>query len=538
MRKPVWILVALLAVTSDAWAQERRPQVPQKPLPASPAQQINPAKLNLDACGVWQGTELMRRPGLGMPSAPAIIYAGAGSGPVPDITDWRPRTRVERNTEVVIQGRNLNPSQLVAMLGAVQLTQTGQSPGEVRFRAPAQAQPGAALAVYYRGGQVRTLETEYQVFDPTVIISKVVPAAFSQGDVVTVCGSNLFQAFLGDSYTEIRQTQVVLNVSQLQLKPGNFIAVGSKKIEARNMSISASGDRIVFTAGDPYETYTACLNSPQINCSTQQGVTFYLNPLPQPYQPISGALTIPLKGVRQVAQGPSVTWQAGGPRISAVYGRTFGVKEPFVILPSPSAPMLLAQGYVDGANLDNVSWKIGAMPIGGGTRGPGMPTDGTYAILSIPLNASNGPVCGTLNGKTACGPVPLQVFGAPEITSMPAMPLALRVNQTIEGINLQPPAIPGLTYRFTMFGTESSSTTTACNLVMEVIQHTANRIVFRIGDPAKTAPVPAGCNQGAMFTAPVPGSPRDYNMYIFASYTGMVGGGQGVIKPIPFYVKP
>jgi hypothetical protein len=200
---------------------------------------------------------------------------------------------------------------------------------------------------------------------------------------------------------------------------------------------------------------------------------------------------------------------------------------------------------VDGSNLDNVSWKIGSMPISGSARGgtftnnqSGMPNDGTFGILSIPLNAPSGPVCGTLNGKTGCSPAPLQVFGAPEITRMPAMPLALRVNHTIEGINLLPPQIPGLAYRFSMFGTEPSSTTTACNQVMEVIQHTASRIVFRIGDPAKTAPIPNGCNQGAMFTALAPGQLSNYTINIFASYTGMTGGGQGVLKPIPFYVKP
>ena len=476
-------------------------------------------------------------------------YPGSGNGPIPDVTNWQPRGRIASGDELVIQGRNLIPGQFVAMIGNVRLTPTTQSASEIRFRgAQATAGGGESLVVYHNGGQPRTLEQTYLVVDGNVAITKVVPTTFGQGDMVTVCGSGLFQIFLDDIYTE-RNVVGIPPMSSLTTAPGKFVGIGDNAYAQKNgnlimiygATVSPSGDRLTFRAGDLYTHGVACRIEP---CrSGNEGLTDFLMPAtPQPPS-FSGPLTIRLQGVNQALHGPTVTWQLGGPRVTAVYGKLFGVKEPFVILPSPSAPMLLAQAYADGANLDNVSWKIGAMPISGGARGgtftnnqSGMPNDGTFAILSIPLNASNGPVCGTLNGKTACAPTPLQVFGAPEITRMPAMPLALYVNHTIEGVNLLPPAIPGLTYHFDMFGTAPSSTTTACNQVLEVIQHTATRIVFRIGDPAKTAPIPNGCDQGAMFTAPPPGSSSAYSANIFASYTG--GSGVGMLKPIPFYLKP
>jgi hypothetical protein len=61
---------------------------------------------------------------------PAILelnpFGSAGSGPIPDVTTWLPTTRAAAGSELVVQGRNLIPNNLLAVIGATQLTATSQ----------------------------------------------------------------------------------------------------------------------------------------------------------------------------------------------------------------------------------------------------------------------------------------------------------------------------------------------------------------------------------------------------------------------------
>jgi hypothetical protein len=115
------------------------------------------------------------------------------------------------------------------------------------------------------------------------------------------------------------------------------------------------------------------------------------------------------------------------------------------------------------------------------------------------------------------------------------MPLALRTSYTIQGLNLLPPSnIAGLKYRWNAGGLALDSTATnfACNMVLQVLEHTANRIVFRIGDPARTAPVPASCASSPLFQQ----SPNWY-MNLQATLAGQPGV-QLLLKQVPFYLRP
>jgi hypothetical protein len=438
-------------------------------------------------------------------AAAAASTIGAARGatqtlPVPDITDWQPRTRVPMGGELIVQGRNLIPGKLVAMLGGDVLTPTTQSVSEIRFRVPDQT-PGSPLVVFHTGGQPLTLETAYQVFDATVAIGRVVPTSFSTGDMVTVCGTNLFQVVLLDAYKDAFDNQVS------PAQAGSFIEIGGKfyptyfattlSIQAFDPTVSPSGDRITFRVGKSFLP------------GLQQGGGGYLFPtggseFATPAT-ASGTLLLRYKGASAQNRviGPVVTWSSGGPSVTAAYTRwSDGVKAPWFIIPTVNTNALPGgQITAEGTNLTGAAWRIGSTTVNGVTvTHDNIPENGTYALVSVPANAVSGPVCATGNGKTSCMASPMVIFGGPVITRAPASPLPRLVNLTIEGLNLLPPSnASGLTYKFVaafLSADYLGGNNRECNRVMQVIEHTANRIVFRIGDPAITTPPPAQLPSG------------------------------------------
>jgi hypothetical protein len=89
---------------------------------------------------------------------------------------------------------------------------------------------------------------------------------------------------------------------------------------------------------------------------------------------------------------------------------------------------------------------------------------------------------------------------------------------TINGLNLLPAGVNGLTYKFTIAGLVPSSPSSAlvhCNLVLYVLEHSTQRIRFRIGDPAAPA-APTSC-QNANQTVFAPGT-NSPTMFLTASF--------------------
>ncbi len=413
----------------------------------------------------------------------ANMYPGSGTGPVPDVTDWKPRGRIPMGGELIVQGRGLVPGQLVALLGGFPLTPTAQSASEIRFKVT-DAADASPLVVYNTNGQPRTLESAYRVYDPTPYVTRVVPSTFAQGDMVTICGTSLFDAFFDDFYSPFPVTGVG-QLGQIRQIAGKFVRIGPNWLMTVNPVVSPAGDRITFQAGEVDTTARAC--NGRASCSTPAGITDFPAAFPVYPSSVSGALTVKLTGVNRWVLGPSLTWKPPVARISRVYGKLFGAPTPFVMLPTANTQTVDALAYVEGMNLEWADFKVGAMSI----------TDysGKTAVaagLRLPLNASTGPVCVTLGGNSSCS-APLAIFGGPVITRMPTMPLALRTNHTIEGLNLLPPTTIGLTYRLSAASLQSGAANDRCDRVLRVVEHTANRIVFTIGNPANTTPVPADC---------------------------------------------
>jgi hypothetical protein len=465
-------------------------------------------------------------------------YPGSGTTlAIPDVTDWQPRGRAPVGTELIVQGRNLVPGQLVAQFGTTQLPTTTQSSSEIRFRLPAQITAGA-LVVFHKNGQTRTLEPTYQLFVPAAVaITRVVPASFSAGDAVTVCGTNLFEAQLLDNYKEGMDANVT------PTKGGSFVDIGDVyadgyHVQVLNPTVSTAGDRITFLIGATFKSGVQTGGASYLFPTTASGYGF------KTPASASGQLRISLKTGKTADRiiGPPVTWTPGGPKIARVYGRYFGSNDPFIILPSQNSQNnMLPQFYVEGANLSNATWKVGATTVSASTAGKtGGPDDGTFAIVGVPLNITNGPLCGTSNGKSGCS-APIQFFGAPVIGQAPAMPLPMKTNITITGTNLLPPSgITGLKYTLVVNGLPEASTVASlpssntdvfCNRVVTIIEHTAQRITFRIGDPAKTTPpncttTTAPFKQDAAYTINITGQPQGE------------AGLQNLIRGIPYWLKP
>lgn len=447
---------------------------------------------------------------------PVPSYDGSGSGPIPDVTDWEPRNRVGADSQVVVSGRNLVPTQLVAMIGTVKLTpMAGSTTTRILYKVDSAAQVGP-LVVYNAGGSVRTLDPTYRVFDPTVLVTSVVPTSFQQGDAVTLCGQSLFQAALGWSFSS-QHVSGVPQFSSLSLMEGKFVKIGDKFLRVSNAAVSADGSTMTFNAGDLFEADIACIN----DCNTSSDARWFLNPISPLPTSETGVLTLNAVGIAVVVTGPTLTWHVGGPKIAKAYGVIF--QGPFSSLPSENSPWG-GMAYVEGTNL-NGQWKIGPTAVSSfDTRG-----DGNLLLLSIPDTASSGQICGTANAVTACTTNSFTVFGGPTIATLPASPLSIGTTYTIEGINLlPPPEAEGFQYRFDIPGLAANDLFAAsCNRVLKVLDHTAYHIVFRIGDPA--IPVPSGCNQGSLF------DPNDTAnvMYLWGMYKGHT---QGMWLPQRYYL--
>lgn len=497
------------------------------------SRQANAPQPQIDACTGKPASAPLKvfagRPALAVASGQMSVkgvnpYPGSGSGPIPMISDWYPRGRMAKGSEITIQGRDLVPGQVFAMIGGSQLTATSQSPGQIKFRAD-DLTPGDALVVYNKNGQPRVLEAKYAVFDPAVVVTKVVPQAFGVGDTVTICGTSLFQAILGQMASDTHYNNVP-DYGTLKLLPGNFVGVGDKWIRVDNVSVSPSGDRMVFTVGTAFTDMPACNQA--ASCNTPQGLSWFLMPITPP-SPLAGPIKLGISG----GAGPAVTWQSTGlqpPSISRVYANLSTSQVPFLIAADVSAP-----GYnsswgmvvVEGTNLSNSTWRIGSTPITSAIDEP------SQTKLILPGNAASGQICATKNGQTSCTPGPFQIYSGPLVSRVPPMPLALHTNYTIEGANLKGPNVPGVTFRFDIFGLAADCAmgagciNTPCNRDLQIIEHTAQKIVFRLGDPAK--PTPAMCKPDDRYL-----QKPENQMYIWVVPTG--GGGNAYWKAA-YYLK-
>jgi hypothetical protein len=444
-------------------------------------------------------------------------YPGSGPGPIPDITDWQPHAHVAAGAQLVIQGRNLMSASFVAMIGSNSLPLLNSAPGELHFQVPPTLRiSGAPLVVYQQGGQVRSLEPSYIVADPTPSIAGVVPTGFGQGDVVTVCGTNLFQVSLRANYLNLSGSVIGIppgstyDVSTTplsngaQILPANFVTVGDKAFQVINPQTSASGDRLMFVVGDLYRPI-------------RYGVQGSLNPLLIFVEPMpsvqAGALgvnvVLPTNQVITVG-GPTVYWQKAGVKFTGVSNGF--ANAPFTLSAAigPHTQTVLPILYFSGSNFDNATYTMGGVAVpSAGTEDTG-PRAGQL-LAYMPASATTGPFCGTKNGITNCYPQPIFVAPSPVLTQLPTMPMPLFTEQTIQGLHLTMTGVAGLQQAFTVGSME-------CNIPFRLISYTDQKIVFRFGDPGQTVD-PACVAHSALFQPQ-----NNYHLHMQTLYNGQLTG--------------
>jgi hypothetical protein len=196
---------------------------------------------------------------------------------------------------------------------------------------------------------------------------------------------------------------------------------------------------------------------------------------------------------------------------------------PFVIVTEGSSGPVLRQISFEGTGLSGTSLKIGAVGLSA-SIGP----TGFQGAAVLPANASNGKICASKDNQTACSPETIQLIGGPTIVQKPAMPLAMFVTHSIEGINLAPAGINALMYEFRMSGARAADPSAqACNTVLQVLEHSQQRIKFRVGDASK--PVPGNCLNTTSFNT----SPPQFVMQLVAKY----GGRESLLWEQPYGLK-
>ncbi len=487
--------------------------IPPPPVPPQTATIHAPMQTNRKATGFTS------KAGMGQSIPPTDEF---GPNPIPDVVDWQPKQKIPAGRELTIRGRNLDPTRFVAKIGETVLTPIVQTPSEIRVAVPAWLRSfQTPLVVYHRGGTPRTLEMYYEVFDPVAKITRVVPESFSQGDLVTLCGVSLSHL----SLIENVRTNPGGGIPQSEMRKlaligqPNGIYQNYHWVEMLNPAAAPSGDRLTFVASNLFKSIFRQADASQTGAYTD------IVSDPAPPSPVTGPLSFrseanPTNSRDVLAPNP-VTWKTGGPKIVKLgvnpNASGFRVNESFVILPAvlPNNATFprLAQLLVEGYNLSG-QYRIGTVPLRASFSGPGLPSDETKGLLSVPGNATSGQVCGTRNGATTCWPQPVTVVPGPVLASLPwqlpappslpasynlqspRWPLALRTTYVINGLYLAASAVPGLTYALEIPDLMIPSRQIAggaptfeqCNMVFTILEHTASRIQFRIGDPSKPGP--------------------------------------------------
>ena len=330
------------------------------------------------------------------------------------------------------------------------------------------------------------------------IISRVFPATFSEGDQVTICGRGLSMVRFVENYQP---------KASGPLEAGNFIEIGDEnyklglKLQVFAPAKTASGDRITFIAGGPFEVVYQPVNG----ASTPGEKAYSLVPVERH---IARGAANGLRGELRLSltpsgyappkvSGPVVTWLAGGPKVNRAYGRFFSKQEPFVITPRNASQAIspdLGLVVIEGGNLRDAEARIGdakLVPY----HMPG--EDGTSLLVTVPAGAMTGMICVFGQGDTRCGPN-MSVQPGPNITKTPQLPLNVRTTYVIEGRDLKP-NIPGLSYRLVLSGLNGD---VHCGQVLNVIEHTNQKIVFSLGDPNDKTALDSACFGAVNYQTP------------------------------------
>jgi len=330
------------------------------------------------------------------------------------------------------------------------------------------------------------------------MIGRVHPAQFSQGDQVTVCGRGLTMTKFVENYQP---------EAGAALRAGNFIEIGDEnnrlgwKVQVFGLATSASGDRVTFVVGGLYQS---ALHQRRAS-NTNLGIDYFLVPAGRPgfraaEDSARGELRLMIRGsgfAPPKAVGPVVTWHVGGPKPRHAYASFFGKKEPFVITPQGNGQVIsveLGLITIEGSNLDGGTYRIGDAPV---KKVHGSSADGSRVVVSVPQNAVSGNLCAFGAGERTCAGA-IAVQPSPNVTKSVQMPLQLRTSYVIEGTNLLP-SVPELTYRLVMTGLTGDAN---CAQVLKVKEHTANRIVFSLGDVSDKAPIPETCSDATNYKRP------------------------------------
>lgn len=459
-----------------------------------------------------------------------------GQGPIADVVDWQPKNKIPAGREIVIQGRNFDLAGLYASIGGTRLLPTTKSATEVRFIVPGSTRAfNAPFVVFQQGGTPRTLETSYEVFDPAVRITRVVPETFSPGDEVTICGVSVTHL----SFLEgVRTNGTGPGVVQTETRKLGLIGIVNGQyqnyhyFELMNPVGSPSGDRLTFVV-------SSNMYKQVFRAATPDGQSAYTDIVfdPAPPVPVSGPLTFhsetnPTTSRDVMAPNPA-TWRLGGPKIVKVGmhpNSQFGLNEPFLIQPTLLPGNAPYPGYgvgrlfvVEGFNLQG-QYRLGNITF---SQISVFNNDYTKIGVSPPPTAVSAPLCGTNNGITTCTPQPLGIVPGPVLATIPNAPLALRTTYTINGLHLLPSGVPGLTYELYVSGLMdpnlqiaggSAPTIGQCNMTAQVLEHTDSRIQFRIGNPSGPAPSSSCMTFRADFFSPT--SPNRPTIFLIAKYNG------------------
>lgn len=390
----------------------------------------------------------------------------------PHVTAVSPSPSGMMNQEIVIQGLNMNTSCFSVKLGTQILTLTSKTSNEIRARLPNQKMVGDLIVSHGSTSTQFVYQANYEVVGPPVITG-VSPQSFARGELVTIHGTDL---------------------DQIHPSGRN----GKWFVKIHNTSESSYGDTMIEVVG---WTVSADKKIVTFNVREVWYITAYqfYKRNPQPNN-ISGKLRVTQAGstaMPMVSPG-SVSWQYDpGLQVTSVKSATWDAN--FIIAQSN-----ILQNHVDvtgrGLYGNETTITLGDLPI----SQVGLDYRGQSGWFRIPYSAQTNPITFRRGNLTALwssfhvlhGPqfVPntFNQFGNAQFNGQQRMEIQVGTTYTLQGWELIPTGITGLAYEFVLSGLPSS----ACQLTLNVLQHTTNNLQFRVD---ATGEIPASCDSSTLF---------------------------------------
>ena len=434
-------------------------------------------------------------------SAGNCTVTNDASLPLPRVTSWGPQSGGYKGLKITFNGTNFISDKFCVRFGSQYLEVVTREDSRIEALLPAQRGSGVLVVSHGTTDSEFVVSENYHVAgDP--IINSVVPLAFRYGEIVTITGSDL----KGLIIPRIREDSLswmikIANDNQEHNGDARFLKI-------TELSINEAGTSMTFRAADVYEGY---LYSPspddysvlRLRVASEQpavlsGNIRFISPGGS-FSRFNEVLAGSTSGTTYFDFiGPGVTWRPALLSLSQVKPPRWGELYPDFII--AGADPYSNRVTLEGTGLYGATAKVGSRDVNKAFSYHGL--DGW---ITFEMSTPSDYIELHKEGSTVRSTEPLIIIPEPDVLKPSNVSggnvWVLPLNQDIQlsGWDLKPASVSGLIYRLELSGLYQMNnmlSSPSCNLNVELLSHTNNRITFRVNT---TGVVSESCLNSSLF---------------------------------------